>query len=282
MFRECAAAESFQPPGRSDKVRSKRRRSISWLSLVSGRIWALVDCHFSVLRDFGRRSARVTRSLFISLRPISTAGGEPAGANRQSSGEVAARIVAVVAVAIVRSRLRDRISARVAAVGRGLGGSEIVSMNPRTLPAMGARCGAAGGGGAGSVAGLIGPRDGACRGASGRGYVMEAIVLGARHALPLALSMLQRRWARGSRFATGKLGSAANGPLIQFRRRRPGEAAAPRVRLDDLRKARLVLAAARQGAGFASRVITRRSRRTLFVVEIVNRLLRARSRRDDS
>jgi chloride channel protein, CIC family len=145
-----------------------------------------------------------------------------------------------------------------AAVAHALGGANVVAMIEHvplwarvTLPAIG-----------GLGAGLVGLWAKRQRGASGVGYVMEAIVLG-RVRVPLTRSWLQ---ALASWFAIATGNSLGReGPLIQFGAA-AGEAARRTFSLDDA-QARLVLAAG-VAAGFAS-AYNAPIAATLFVLEVV-------------
>jgi CIC family chloride channel protein len=166
--------------------------------------------------------------------------------------------LAIVLVALVAAAFAVVFRGTLAAVGRTLGGSDIVTMI-RNLP-LWARIGlpALGGLGAGLLALVIAKP----RGASGVGYVMQAIVLG-RARVPLVRSALQ---AVASWFAiiTGN-SLGREGPLIQFGAA-AGEGARRWMRLDD-DHARLVLGAG-VAAGFAA-AYNAPVAATLFVLELV-------------
>ena len=166
--------------------------------------------------------------------------------------------VAVVLVAIVAALFAVAFRGSLAAVARHLGGHDVVAMikgmtwwERVLVPALG-----------GLGAGLCGLWIARQRGASGVGYVMEAIVLG-RARIPLVRSMLQAI-ASWLSIATGN-SLGREGPLIQFGAA-AGEGARRWLGLDDA-AARLVLAAG-VAAGFAS-AYDAPIAATLFVVEVV-------------
>jgi len=165
---------------------------------------------------------------------------------------------AVAIVAVVAAAFAIAFRGSLTEVVRWLGGSDIVSMVAAAplwervlLPALG-----------GLGAGLVGLWIARQRGASGVGYVIEAIVLG-RARIPLVRSMLQAI-ASWLAIATGN-SLGREGPLIQFGAA-AGEGARRWLRLDDA-AARLVLAAG-VAAGFAS-AYNAPIAATLFVLEVV-------------
>ncbi len=166
--------------------------------------------------------------------------------------------VAVVLVAIVAALFAVAFRGTLAIAARQFGGHDIVAMivgmpwwERVLMPALG-----------GLGAGLVGLWMVKQSGASGVGYVMEAIVLG-RVRIPLRRSMLQAL-ASWLSIATGN-SLGREGPLIQFGAA-AGEGARRWLRLDD-GAARLVLAAG-VAAGFAS-AYDAPIAATLFVLEVV-------------
>ena len=165
---------------------------------------------------------------------------------------------AVVVVAVVAAVFAIAFRGAFSAVVRWLGGVNVVDMIEHLawwqrllLPALG-----------GLGAGLIRLRSTRLRGASGVGYVMEAIVLG-RARIPLVRSSLQAL-ASWLAITTGN-SLGREGPLIQFGAA-AGEGARRWLRLDDAH-APLVLAAG-VAAGFAA-AYNAPIAGTLFVLEIV-------------
>jgi CIC family chloride channel protein len=165
---------------------------------------------------------------------------------------------AIVVVAIVAAAFAIAFRGAFSAVVRWIGGANVVDMISRLpwwakilLPAAG-----------GLGAGLIRVRSAKLRGASGVGYVMEAIVLG-RARIPLLRSSLQAI-ASWLAITTGN-SLGREGPLIQFGAA-AGEGARRWLRLDDAH-APLVLAAG-VAAGFAA-AYNAPIAATLFVLEIV-------------
>lgn len=166
--------------------------------------------------------------------------------------------VAIVLVATVAAAFALAFRGTLGAFARWVGGSNVVSMIANLplwarvlLPAVG-----------GLGAGLVGLWIKRQRGASGVGYVMEAIVLG-RVRVPLMRSALQAI-ASWLAIATGN-SLGREGPLIQFGAA-AGEGARRALRLDDA-QARLVIAAG-VAAGFAS-AYNAPIAATLFVIEVV-------------
>ncbi|MEO8554435.1 MAG: chloride channel protein, partial [Kofleriaceae bacterium] len=165
---------------------------------------------------------------------------------------------AIVVVAVIAAGFAVLFRGLLSAAVGWFGGSDIVTMIanlPRwariALPAVG-----------GLGAGFVGLAIAKQRGASGVGYVMEAIVLG-RARIPLVRSMLQ---ALASWFAIATGNSLGReGPLIQFGAA-AGEGARRWLRLDDA-LAPLVLAAG-VAAGFAG-AYNAPIAATLFVLEVV-------------
>ncbi|HEX4450299.1 MAG TPA: chloride channel protein [Kofleriaceae bacterium] len=166
--------------------------------------------------------------------------------------------IAIVLVAFAAAGFALLFRGTLAAIVHALGGANVVQMIAN-LP-LWARVMLPAGGGLG--AGLVGLWVVRQRGASGVGYVMEAIVLG-RVRVPLLRSALQAL-ASWLAIATGN-SLGREGPLIQFGAA-AGEAARRTFKLDDA-QARLVLAAG-VAAGFAS-AYNAPIAATLFVVEVV-------------
>jgi len=165
---------------------------------------------------------------------------------------------AIIVVAVIAAGFAVLFRSSLVAVVAWLGGTDIVTMIgnlPRwariALPAAG-----------GLGAGFVGLAIAKQRGASGVGYVMEAIVLG-RARIPLVRSMLQAV-ASWLAIATGN-SLGREGPLIQFGAA-AGEGARRWLRLDDAH-APLVLAAG-VAAGFAA-AYNAPIAATLFVLEVV-------------
>jgi len=165
---------------------------------------------------------------------------------------------AVAAVALVAALFAVAFRATLAEVAHALGGADVVAMIDHApwwerlaLPTVGGLC-----------AGVLGLAIARTRGASGVGYVMEAIVLG-RVRVPLMRSALQA-FASWLAIATGN-SLGREGPLIQAGAA-AGEGARRAMALDD-RTARLVIAAG-VAAGFAS-AYNAPIAAVLFVVEIV-------------
>jgi chloride channel protein, CIC family len=186
------------------------------------------------------------------------AGTAPVATAGQALKRLAILVFAVVVVAIVAASFAVAFRGSLTAVVKALGGANVVAMIANLplwarvlLPAAG-----------GLGAGLVGLWTARQRGASGVGFVMEAIVLG-RARVPLVRSMLQAV-ASWLAIATGN-SLGREGPLIQFGAA-AGEGARRWLRLDDA-SARLVLAAG-VAAGFAS-AYNAPIAATLFVVEVV-------------
>jgi CIC family chloride channel protein len=165
---------------------------------------------------------------------------------------------AVILVAVIAAAFAIAFRGSFAQVVHWLGGSDVVDMIAGApywervlLPAAG-----------GLGAGLVGLWIARQRGASGVGYVMEAIVLGNAR-IPLVRSTLQA-FASWLAIITGN-SLGREGPLIQFGAA-AGEGARRWMHLDDA-GARLVLAAG-VGAGFAS-AYNAPIAATLFVLEVV-------------
>jgi CIC family chloride channel protein len=165
---------------------------------------------------------------------------------------------AVVVVAVVAAAFAIAFRGAFSAVVHWIGGANVVEMISRLpwwarilLPAVG-----------GLGAGLVRLRSAKLRGASGVGYVMEAIVLG-RARIPLVRSVLQALASWLSITTGNSLGR--EGPLIQFGAA-AGEGARRWLKLDDAH-APLVLAAG-VAAGFAA-AYNAPIAGTLFVLEIV-------------
>jgi len=165
---------------------------------------------------------------------------------------------AVIVVAVVAALFAIAFRGAFSAVVTWIGGSNVVDMISRLpwwarilLPASG-----------GLGAGLIRLRSAKLRGASGVGFVMEAIVLG-RARVPLLRSGLQAI-ASWLAITTGN-SLGREGPLIQFGAA-AGEGARRWLGLDDAH-APLVLAAG-VAAGFAA-AYNAPIAATLFVLEIV-------------
>ncbi len=186
----------------------------------------------------------------------------PASTSVPAAGQALRRLaivaVAIVLVAAVAAGFALAFRGSLVAVVKALGGSNVVVMIANLplwarvlLPAAG-----------GLGAGLIGLWSARQRGASGVGFVMEAIVLG-RARVPLMRSVLQAI-ASWLAIATGN-SLGREGPLIQFGAA-AGEGARRWLKLDDA-QARLVLAAG-VAAGFAS-AYNAPIAATLFVVEVV-------------
>ena len=165
---------------------------------------------------------------------------------------------AIVVVAIVAATFAVVFRGSLTYVVAKLGGSNIVDM-VAALP-LWARVALPAAGGLG--AGLIALWSARLRGASGVGFVMEAIVLG-RERIPLVRSALQA-CASWLAIATGN-SLGREGPLIQFGAA-AGEGARRWMKLDDAH-APLVLAAG-VAAGFAA-AYNAPIAATLFVLEVV-------------
>jgi CIC family chloride channel protein len=166
--------------------------------------------------------------------------------------------IAIVLVAAAAAGFALAFRGTLAKASHALGGANVVQMIANLplwarvmLPALG-----------GLGAGLVGLWTARQRGASGVGYVMEAIVLG-RVRVPLLRSALQAL-ASWLAIATGN-SLGREGPLIQFGAA-AGEGARRWLRLDDA-QARLVLAAG-VAAGFAT-AYNAPIAATLFVLEVV-------------
>lgn len=168
------------------------------------------------------------------------------------------RWTAVIAVALVAAGFAIVFRGSLAAVGRLLGGANIVAVIAAApawervaLPAVG-----------GVLVGLLALAAARVREGAGVGFVIEAIVLG-RVRVPLTRSLLQ---AAGSWLAIASGGSLGReGPLIQLGAA-AGEGARRAFGLDNV-TARIVLAAG-VAAGFAS-AYNAPMASVLFVVEIV-------------
>ena len=168
------------------------------------------------------------------------------------------RWTAVIAVALVAAGFAIVFRGSLAAVGRLLGGANIVAVIAAApawervaLPAAG-----------GVLVGLLALAAARVREGAGVGFVIEAIVLG-RVRVPLTRSLLQ---AAGSWLAIASGGSLGReGPLIQLGAA-AGEGARRAFGLDNV-TARIVLAAG-VAAGFAS-AYNAPMASVLFVVEIV-------------
>jgi chloride channel protein, CIC family len=167
--------------------------------------------------------------------------------------------LAIVVVAIIAAAFAVAFRGSLTYVVAKLGGSNIVDMIA-ALP-LWARVALPAAGGLG--AGLIALWIARLRGASGVGFVMEAIVLG-RERVPLLRSVLQA-CASWLAIATGN-SLGREGPLIQFGAA-AGEGARRWMKLDDAH-APLVLAAG-VAAGFAA-AYNAPIAATLFVLEVVN------------
>ncbi len=171
-------------------------------------------------------------------------------------------VLAVVLVAVAAAAIAIAFRASLAAFVGALGGGDTISMIAGlplwarvALPVAG-----------GLAAGLIGLAMARRRGASGVGYVMEAIVLG-RARIPLVRSVAQF-FASWLAIAAG-MSLGREGPLIQMGAA-SGEAARRVLKLDDA-SARVVLAAG-VAAGFAA-AYNAPIAAVLFVVEIVTGVL---------
>ena len=170
--------------------------------------------------------------------------------------------VAVVVVAVAAAAIAIAFRLTLAGFVHALGGSDTITMIAN-LP-LWARVALPAAGGVGT--GLIGLAMARRRGASGVGYVMEAIVLGtARVPLMRSAAQFVASWiAIASGMSLGR-----EGPLIQMGAA-SGEAARRVMQLDDA-AARLVLAAG-VAAGFAA-AYNAPIAAVLFVVEIVTGVL---------
>jgi CIC family chloride channel protein len=170
--------------------------------------------------------------------------------------------IATILVGAVAAGFAVAFRAGLSAAMHALGGSDVIAMIGGlpiwariALPATG-----------GLAAGLVGLAIARQRGASGVGYVMEAVVLG-RARIPLVRSSLQAIASWVAIAAGNSLGR--EGPLIQFGAA-AGEAARRALELDDT-TARVVIASG-VAAGFAA-AYNAPIAATLFVVEIVTGVL---------
>ena len=213
-------------------------------------------------REAGRRSADVQASDGDANTPEPPPTASPsAGSPPPPRGpfvRLSIAALATVLVAVVAAGFAVAFRGSLAAVARALGGANVVAMIA-SVP-LWARVALPAAGGLG--AGLVGLWTARTRGASGVGYVMEAIVLG-RVRVPLLRSALQAV-ASWLAIATGN-SLGREGPLIQFGAA-AGEGARRWLRLDDA-AARYVLAAG-VAAGFAS-AYNAPIAATLFVLEVV-------------